>query len=150
MTEKNWQDQVDGVSNKWKDGVRKTLRFGGARRIPEERKEEENLEEKAVATLSLSVQVSADGVRTLGEDGRREQSSMCRLLEKLRMAAEVFADPKAENEVSDDETGAKPKETVVQKVESSYKKPHMAAGKLTLSERKFEEKKVADKMETSN
>ena len=89
---------MDGVSNKWKDGVRKTLRFGGARRIPEERKEEENLEEKAVATLSLSVQVSADGVRTLGEDGRREQSSMCRLLEKLRRAAEVFADPKVDNE----------------------------------------------------
>ena len=35
------------------------VRFGGARCIPEERKDEENLEEKAVATLSLSVQVPA-------------------------------------------------------------------------------------------
>ena len=76
VTEKNWQDQVDGVSDKWKDVVRKTVRFGGARRIPEERKDEENLEEKAVATLSLSVQVPAGDVRTLGENGCGEQSSM--------------------------------------------------------------------------
>ena len=27
VTEKDWQDQVDGVSSKWKDGVRKTVRF---------------------------------------------------------------------------------------------------------------------------
>ena len=67
VTEKNWQDQVDGVSYKWKNGVRKTVRFGGARRTPEERKGEENREEKAVATLSLSVQLSAGDVRTLGE-----------------------------------------------------------------------------------
>ena len=39
VTDKNWQDQVDGVSDKWKDGVRKTVRFGGARRIHEERKD---------------------------------------------------------------------------------------------------------------
>ena len=44
VTEKNWQDQVDGVNDKWKDGVRKTVRFGGARRIPEERKDDEDLE----------------------------------------------------------------------------------------------------------
>ena len=40
------------------------MRFRGARRIPEERKGEENREEKAVATLSLSVQVPASDVRT--------------------------------------------------------------------------------------
>ena len=66
------------------------------------------------------------------------------------MAAEVFADPKVENEVFDDEKRVKAKEKVVQKVESILKKPYRAAGKLTLSERKFEEKRVADKMETSN
>ena len=97
VTERNLQDQVDGVSDKWKDVVRKTVRFGGARRIPEERKDEENLEEKAVATLSLSVQVPSGDVRTLGENGWREQSSMSQLLEKLRRAAEVFADPNAKN-----------------------------------------------------
>ena len=71
------------------------------------------------------------------------QSSMSQLLVKLRRAAEVFADPKLENEVSY-EKGVKAKEKVVQKVESIFKKPHRAAGKLTLSERKFEEKKVAE------
>ena len=65
VTEKNWQDQVDGVSDKWKVGVRKTVRFGGARRIHEDRKDGEKQEEKAVATLSLSVQVAAGDVRTL-------------------------------------------------------------------------------------
>ena len=98
VTEKNWQDQVDGVSDKWKDGVRKTVRFGGARRIPEERKDEKKHEEKVVATLSRSVQVPAGDVRTLGENGCREQSSMSQLLEKVRRAAEVFADPKVDNE----------------------------------------------------
>ena len=62
--------------------VRKTVHFGGARRIPEENKDEEKLEEKAVATLSLSVQVPAGDVKTLGENGWREQSSMSQLLEK--------------------------------------------------------------------
>ena len=75
---------------------------------------------------------------------------MSQLLEKLRRAAEVFADPKIENEVSNDEKWVMAKEKVVQKAESIFKKPHMAAGKLTLSERKFEEKKVMDKMEVSN
>ena len=51
---------------------------------------------------------------------------MSQLLEKLRRAAEVFADPKAEKEVSDDEKGVKAKEKVVQKVESIFKKPHRA------------------------
>ena len=69
VTEKHWQDQVDGVSDKWKYGDRKTVRFGGTRRISEESKDEENLEDKAVATLSLSVQVPAGDVRTLGENG---------------------------------------------------------------------------------
>ena len=96
VTEKNWQDQVDGVSYKWRTGVRKTVHFGGARRISEENKGEKELEEKAVATLSLSVQGPAGDVKTLGENGWRDQSSMPQLLEKLRRAAEVFADPKAE------------------------------------------------------
>ena len=42
------------------------------------------------------------------------------------------------------------KESVVQKVESIFKKPHRAAGKLTLSERKFVEENVADKNELFN
>ena len=28
VTEKNWHDQVDGVSYKWRKGVRKTVHFG--------------------------------------------------------------------------------------------------------------------------
>ena len=52
--------------------------------------------------------------------------------------------------MSDDEKWVKAKEKVVQKVESILKKPHMAAGKLTLSERKFEEEKVTDKNELFN
>ena len=75
---------------------------------------------------------------------------MSQLLEKLRRAAEVFADPKAENEDSDDEKGVKAKEKVVQKVESIFKKPNMAAGKLMLSERKFVEEMGVDKNELSN
>ena len=59
----------------------------------------------------------------------------------------MFADPKAENEVSEDEKGVKDKERVVQKVESIFMKPHRAAGKLTLSERKFVEETVVDKNE---
>ena len=70
-----------------------------------------------MATLSLSVQVPAGDVGTLGENGWREQFSMSQLLEKLRRAADVFADPKVENEMLDDEKGVKAKEKVVQKVE---------------------------------
>ena len=95
-TERKWQDQVDGLSDKRRKGVKKTVHFGGVRRIPEENEEGEELEEKAMATLSLSVQVPTAGVKTMGEKGWREQSSMSQLLEKLRRAAEVFADPKAE------------------------------------------------------
>ena len=47
------------MSDKWKSVVRKAVHFRGARRIPEGHKDEANLEEKAVATLSLSVQVPA-------------------------------------------------------------------------------------------
>ena len=72
---------------------------------------------------------------------------MSQLLEKLRRAAEVFADPKAEDEVLDDVKGVKAKEKVVRKVESIFKKPHRAALKLTLSERKCGEKSVADQNE---
>ena len=28
-TERKWQDQVDGLSNKWKKGVKKAVHFGG-------------------------------------------------------------------------------------------------------------------------
>ena len=72
---------------------------------------------------------------------------MSQLLEKLRRAAEVFADPKADDEESDDEKGVNAKEKVVRKVESIFKKPHRAAGKLKLSERKWGEKNVADQNE---
>ena len=75
---------------------------------------------------------------------------MSQLLEKLRRAAVVFADPKFENELSEDEKGVKAKEIVVRKVESTFKKPHMAAGKLTLSERKFVEETGVDGNELSN
>ena len=44
VTEKNWQDQMEEWSDKWKNRVRKTVRFGGARRIPEERRDVENPE----------------------------------------------------------------------------------------------------------
>ena len=75
---------------------------------------------------------------------------MSRLLEKLRRAAEVFADPKVENELSEDERGVKAKERVVRKVESIFKKPHRAAGKLTLSERKWGETNVTEQNELFN
>ena len=55
VAEKKWQDQVDGLNDKWRKLVRKTVRFGEARRIPVGNGEGEKLEEKAVATLSLSV-----------------------------------------------------------------------------------------------
>ena len=120
------------------------------RRIPKEKKDGEEVEEKAVATLSLSVQLPAGDGKTMGEKRWREQSSMSQLLEKLRRAAEVFADPKAENEVSEDEKGVKAKEKVVRKVDSIFKKPHRAAGKLTFSERRWEEKNVAEQNELFN
>ena len=116
------------------------------RRIPEKSEEVEESAEKTVTTLSLSVQMPTASGKT-GEKGWREQSSMSKLLEKLRRAAEVFADPKVENELSEDEKGMKAKERVVRKVESIFKKPHRAAGKLTLGERKWEEKNVADQNE---
>ena len=56
-----------------------------------------------MATLSLSVQVPVGDGKTMGEKGWREQSSMSQLLEKLRLAADVSADPKAEDEESEDE-----------------------------------------------
>ena len=37
VTVKDWQDQIDGVSDKLRTGVRKTVRFVGTRRIPEEK-----------------------------------------------------------------------------------------------------------------
>ena len=82
----------------------------------------------------------------MGEKGWRAQSSMSRLMEKLRRAAEVFADPKVENELSEDEKGVKAKERVMRKVELIFKKPHRAAGKLTLSERTWEEASVQNEL----
>ena len=58
---KNWQDQV--VKDKRRTRVKKMVRFGGARRIPEN-KCVKNKEDEAVATLSLSVQLSAVDVMT--------------------------------------------------------------------------------------
>ena len=52
--------------------------------------------------------------------------------------------------MSEDENGVKAKERVVRKVESIFKKPHRAAGKLTLSERKWEEKNVVEQNELFN
>ena len=69
---------------------------------------------------------------------------------KRRRAAEVFADPKVENELCEDEKSVKAKERVVRKVESIFKKPHKAAGKLTLTERKFVEETGVDGKELSN
>ena len=71
VTEKNWQDQVDGLSDKWRKGVRKTVYFGGARRIPKENKDVEELEEKAVATVSLSVEVPAGDGKAMRVKGWR-------------------------------------------------------------------------------
>ena len=67
----------------------------------------------------------------------------------MRRAAEVFADPKIKNEVSDDK-GVKVNEKVAQKVDSNSKKPHRAAGELTLSERKCEAENTAENMEVSD
>ena len=46
-----------------------------------------------------------------------------------------------------DDKGVKAKEKVTQKVESIFKKPHRAAGKLTLSERKFGQEDSSEKKE---
>ena len=100
---------MDGVSDKWRKVVKKTVHFVVVRRIPKENKDGEELEEKAVATLSLSVQFPAGGGKTMGEKGLKEQSFMSQLLEKLSRAAEVFADPKVEDELSNDEKGVKAK-----------------------------------------
>ena len=116
-TERKWQDQTDGLSAKRRNGVKKAVHFVGLRRIPEKSEEVEELEEKTVTTLSLSVQLPTLGGKMV-EKGWREQSSMSQLLEKLRRAAEVFADPKVENELSEDEKGVRAKERVVRKVES--------------------------------
>ena len=115
-----------------------------------ENKDVEEFEEKAVATVSLSVQVPAGDGKAMGEKWWREQPSMPQLLEKLGRAAEVFADPKAEDEESEEEKGVKAKERVVRNVESIFKKPHRAAWKLTLGERKWEEKNVAKQNELFN
>ena len=115
-TEKKWQDQVDGLSTKRRKEVKKAVHFGGVSRIPGESEEVEESAEKTVTTLSLSVQMPTASGKT-GENGWREQSSMSQLLKKLGRAAEVFADPKVENELSEDEKGVKAKERVVRKVE---------------------------------
>ena len=70
---KDWQNQVDGVSDKWRTGVKITVRFGGARRVSMENNEEHKVDE-AVAKFSLSVQVPAGDVGAMRGDGWREQS----------------------------------------------------------------------------
>ena len=57
----------------------------------------------------VTVSAVASRGRDVEEKWWGEQSSMSRLLEKLRRAAEVFADPKVENELSEDEKGVKSK-----------------------------------------
>ena len=146
VTEKNWKDQVDGVSDKWRTGVKKTVRFGGASGIHEEKNDVESKKEKAVTMLSLSEQVQVGDVGVSGENGWKGKSSMSQLLEKLRRADDVFADPKVDNEVFDD-NGVKATEKVVQKVESIFKKPHRAARKLTLKELECEDGDTSEKKE---
>ena len=41
VAEKKWHGQVDGLNDKWRKGVRKTVHFGEARRIPEGNEEGE-------------------------------------------------------------------------------------------------------------
>ena len=41
-TEREWQDHVDGLSAKWRKGVKKAVHFGGVRRIPEKHEEVED------------------------------------------------------------------------------------------------------------
>ena len=89
-TERKWQDQVDGLSAKRRKVTKKAVHFEGASGVPEAGEERDKPGEKAVATLSVQLP-TGDG--TMGEKGWREQSSMSQLLEKLRRAAEVFADP---------------------------------------------------------
>ena len=60
---------MDGVGDKRRIRVKKTD-FGWARSIPGE-KLAENKEDDAVATLSLSVQLSAEDARSLGWGGWR-------------------------------------------------------------------------------
>ena len=43
VTGKKWQDQVVGVSDKWRNGAMKTVHFGEARCIPKENEEGEEL-----------------------------------------------------------------------------------------------------------
>ena len=90
VTEKNWQDQLDGMSDKWRKGVKKTVHFGGARRIPKEDEDGEELEEKAVATLSLSVQVPAGDVKTLVENGWRAVINVTVIGEAKTCSGDVF------------------------------------------------------------
>ena len=50
---------MDGLGDKRRKGVRKTVHFGEVRRTPKENKDEDAVGEKAVATLSLSEQLPA-------------------------------------------------------------------------------------------
>ena len=67
-TKKKWQDQVDGLSAKRREGVKKAVHFGGVRRIHGESEEVRESEEKTVTTLSLSVQVPIAGGK-MGDNG---------------------------------------------------------------------------------
>ena len=77
--------------------------------------------------------------------GRRTRCGGSRSLRRSAKAAEVFAEPNVENEVSDDKM-----RRWLRTLSLFYKKPHRADGELTLSERKFEAENTAEKMEVSD
>ena len=59
-TERKWQDKVDGVNDKRRKVVKRIVHFGEPSCPPKEKKDEEEVGEKAVATLSLSVQLPVE------------------------------------------------------------------------------------------
>ena len=110
----------------------------------QDRAEENEITERVRVTIPMKLSMLSGAEEEMSASFQKE------LPRKLRRAAEVFADPKVENELSEDEKGVKAKERVVRKVESIFKKPHRVAGKLTLSERKFVEETGVDENAMSN
>ena len=110
----------------------------------QDRAEENEITERVRVTMPMMLSMLSGAEEEMSASFQKE------LPRKLRRAAEVFADPKVENELSEDEKGVKAKERVVRKVESIFKKPHRVAGKLTLSERKFVEETGVDENAMSN
>ena len=74
---------------------------------------------------------------------------VCAGARKLRQAAEFLRTRRSRTRWPTTK-GVKAKEKVAQKVEPNSKKPHRAAGELTLSERKFETENTAEKKEVSD